>query len=368
VSKRYLEKYGLGQSGEFKRRVVGEGWIERYRTMFDAMRDALVNETWKRNVRFIGYGAFGPSHFGRWPRWKVYSLISDQWTSPDWHVWDGGSPSYYTHNWNDNRDHWVFSTQIESMNWVFMLDEAWEANPGFWFEMSTWDGNATDKWMRGLGIATPGDLAKRSSRQLTPQQIDQLDADDIKKSKALQYLSDRQSYPPERAAGWIQFGMWLLRPRVVREFRGHATQLEPVKPYWLETVKAVDRVHLNPTLAEFWRYGQLVRNDAHRHPYQVDIPTKYQAIPRWYLLDSDLDPPRPWDLKTDIPVFSLALVMGEKPARRWLVYAHAPLADREGVEITIPDYGTATIDAPRAGAFYLLEESPRQVKHLTTSP
>jgi len=29
----------------------------------------------------------------------------------------------------------------------------------------------------------------------------------------------------ERALGWVQFGLWLLRPRVVREFRGHATSL-----------------------------------------------------------------------------------------------------------------------------------------------
>jgi hypothetical protein len=233
--------------------------------------------------------------------------------------------------------------------------------------MSTWDGNGIDSWMRGLGAATPGDLAKLSSQQLMPQQARQLDAAEVKNSKVLQYFSDGQDYPPERAAGWIQFGMWLLRPRVIREFRSHATKLEPIKPYWLETVKAVDRVHLNPTLAEFWRHGQLVRNDTHRHPYQVDIPEKYQSLRRWYLLDTDLDPPRPWDLKTDIPVFSLALVMGEGKGRRWLVYAHAPLVERENVEITIPDYGSVTVDVPRAGAFYLVEEGNKRVKRLASS-
>ena len=61
--------------------------------------------------------------------YEEYSLITDEWTSPNWHIWDGGSPSYYTHNWNDNRDHWVFSTQVQSMNWIFQLDEAWKVNP-----------------------------------------------------------------------------------------------------------------------------------------------------------------------------------------------------------------------------------------------
>ena len=130
-SKRYLDVYGRRRSNELKRRVVGEGWIERYQVMFSAMRDALTEPAWKENVRFVGYGAFGPSHFGRWWRWRVHSLISDKWTSPDWHVWQGGSPSYYTHNWNENRDYWVFSTQVESMNWVFMQQEGIEGKSGF---------------------------------------------------------------------------------------------------------------------------------------------------------------------------------------------------------------------------------------------
>ncbi|MHC4542156.1 MAG: hypothetical protein ACYS74_20620, partial [Planctomycetota bacterium] len=81
-SKRYLDKYGRGRPDQFKRKVVGQGWIERYPVMFEAMREALMSDTWRKNLRFVGYGAFGPSHFGRWSGWKEYSLISDQWTSP----------------------------------------------------------------------------------------------------------------------------------------------------------------------------------------------------------------------------------------------------------------------------------------------
>jgi hypothetical protein len=332
--------------------------------MFNAMREALVADAWRRNVRFVGYGAFGPSHFGRWEGWKVYSLITDEFTAPDWYYWDGGSPSYSTHNWNQNRDHWVFSCQVESMNWVFMLEEAWRVNPNFWFEMSTWDGNELKSWMDGVGATSAQELLAACTRGLSEEQRARIDEAALRKSKTLQYLAEGQTYPPERAAGWVQFGMWLLRPRVVREFRGHTTQLEPVEPYWMETVRAVDRVYADSTLTEFWRHGELVANTAHEHPYQVDVPEKYKSIPRWYLLDTNLDPPRPWSETTNLPVFSLALVRGEKGARQWLVYAHSPLEDRRGVQVTVPELGPITIDVPRRGAFYVVEEKnpqPRRV-------
>jgi hypothetical protein len=333
-SKRYLDKYGKGRPDVFKRQVTGEGWMQRYPVMFRAMREALISETWKKNVRFVGYGAFGPSHFGRWSGWKYYSLITEKWASPDWHIWDGGSPSYYTHNWNDNRDHWVFSTQVQSMNWIFQLEEAWKVNPDFWWEISTWDGNASN-W-------TP-------DTECTPEML--------KKSKACQYARDGQTYTPDRHLGWVQFGMWLLRPRVVREFRGSTTPLEPWRPFFEDLLFAVDRIYADKMLTEFWRRGKLVPNRAHRHPYQENVPQKYDGVDRWFLLDTDLDSQRPWDQHTNIPVFSLALVRGRKGTRRWLVYAHSPLEDRQGVTIAVPDFQKVTIDVPRAGVFYLINEA-----------
>ena len=342
MSKRYLERYGKGRPDAFKRKVVAEGWMERYPVMFEAMREALVNDTWKKNVRFVGYGAFGPSHFGRWPGWKDYSLITDEWTSPNWHIWDGGSPSYYTHNWCDNRDHWVWSTQVQSMNWIFQLDEAWRINPDFWWEISLWDGNASN-W--------------KPEMECTPEAV--------KKSKACQYIQDGQTYTPDRYLGWVQFGMWLLRPRVVREFRGSTTPLESWRPFFERLLFAVDRVYADETLKDFWRHGKLVPNRAHRHPYQEDVPEKYHAIDRWFLLDTNLDSPQPWAQKTNIPVFSLALLLGETGTRRWLVYAHSPLEDRSDVMITIPDYGKITVDVPRAGAFYHIRESSKTLMKIT---
>jgi hypothetical protein len=336
-SKRYLEKCGKGRSDEFKREIVARGWMERYPIMFQAMREALVNDTWRRNVRFVGYGAFGPSHFGRWSAWKQYSLITDKWTSPDWHIWDGGSPSYYTHNWNNNRDHWVWSTQVQSMNWIFQLDEAWTVNPDFWWEISIWDGNASN-W-------TP-------ATECTPEMS--------KKSKACQYKKHGQTYTPDRYEGWAQFGMWLLRPRAVREFRSSTTPLEPWRPFFDRLLLAVDRVYGNEMLEEFWRHGRLVANRAHQHPYQEAIPDKYRDVKRWFLLDTSIDPPRPWTYNTNLPVFSLALVRGSEGDRRWLVYAHSPLENRQDVRIAVPGFGEISVDVPRAGAFYLINEKNKR--------
>lgn len=343
MSKRYLDKYGKGRSDEFKRKIVAEGWMERYPIMFEAMREALTNQTWKQNVRFVGYGAFGPSHFGRWSAWKQYSLITDEWTSPNWYIWDGGSPSYYTHNWCDNRDHWVWSTQVQSMNWIFQLEEAWKANPDFWWEVSLWDGNSGG-WTPETGY----------SSEL------------LGKSKACQYIKDAQTYTPDRFEGWAQFGLWLLRPRVMREFRGSTTPLEPWRPFFERLLAVVDRVYYSSTLEEFWRHGELVPNREHRHPYLEDVPEKYHDLDRWFLLDTSLDAPRPWNTKTNIPVFSIALVKGAEQERRWLVYAHSPLEGRRGVRIAVPGYGDITVDVPRAGSFFLIDGSAGVVKRVPT--
>ena len=136
----------------------------------------------------------------------------------------------------------------------------------------------------------------------------------------------------------------------------------------MKTVRAVDRVWADETLSDFWRNGKLVANRLQQHPYRTDIPAKYRDIPRWYLLDTNLDPPRPWGETTDLPVFSLAMVRGEQDQRQWLLYAHSPLADREDVEITIPGYEKVTVDIPRAGAFYLINRSRGSARRLNALP
>lgn len=326
-SKRYLDKFGKGKDAEFKRKVVADGWIERYRALQQGMRDGLTQAAWKKNAIFVGYEAFGPEHIGRWGGWPNYSLHSAGRISPAPLMWDGGSPSYYTHDWNPSRDYTVWSPQIEFMNLVFMQKEAWKLNPNFWLEFSVWDGY---------------DGPRREKEYPSPRTL---------------YRLKGQTYDPVRYAGFIQFGMWLLRPRAVREFRGWTFPSEEGMPYFMALVECCDRVHQNATLREFWRKGELVPNRAHAHPYQAGIPEEWKGVDRWFLLDASPNPKEfPWELHWEVPVFSLALVRGQAPERQWLVYAHAPTGERKGVKITVPEYREITVDVAVGGSFYLIEE------------
>jgi len=334
-SKRYLDRYGKGRDADFKRRLFADGWIERYRALQRGMRDGLASPRWREKAIFVGYGAFGPEHFGRWGGWPHYSLHSKGRISPHPLMWDGGSPSYYTHDWNPSTDHTTWSPQVEFMNLVFMLRDAWKLNPKFWFEFSVWDGYSGPK---------------REKRYPSPRTL---------------YRLKGQTYDPARYGGFVQFGMWLLRPRAVREFRGWTFPSDQAMPYFLAIVAAVDRVYANDTLRKCWRKGRLVPNRAHKHPYQAAIPDEWKGEDRWFLLDASPNPREfPWELHWDVPVFSLALATGQAPQRQWLVYAHSPTKPRKAVKLTIPDYRQITVDTSPAGVFYLVDEKTGRLERV----
>ena len=121
TSKRYLDLYGPGRDDAFKRKVVADGWIERYRALQEGMREGLVSPAWREKAIFAGYNAFGLEHMGRWGGWENYALNTSERADPNPLMWDGGSPSYYTHNWNPSTDYKTWSPQIEFMNDVFLL-------------------------------------------------------------------------------------------------------------------------------------------------------------------------------------------------------------------------------------------------------
>lgn len=329
---RYLAKYGKGRDDNFKRQAVAEGWVERYRALQDGIRSEL-SKNWQDKSLSVGYNAFGPQAFGRWGGWINYSLyVPNSGIEPSAKMWDGGSPSYYLNDWEPVSDFHVWSVQIQSMNWVFMQKEAWKLNPNFWFEFSVWDGYDQNE----------------------------------EKNKHNFFKEKGQEYTPARYAASTQYGLWLLRPRVLREFRGHTDRLDRMEPWYLALSEIVDRVYENETLKHFWRKGELVPNRAHQHLYQSGIPEEYKNEDRWFLLDTNLDPARPWKLDTQIPVFSLALVEGAAGNRRWLVYAHSPVQDRSDVEITVPGYGKIKVKVPVEGAFYIVHEKNKTVQNIVT--
>ncbi len=324
-SKRYLDAHGKGREGTYKRKLVADGWIERFGALLGAMRGALVAEAWRKNAMFVGYNAFGPNCYGRWGGWKAYAIPTPDRIAPDPLFWDGGSPSYYDNNWEPHKaDYRAWSCQTEAMNWVFMLREAHRLNPDFWFEISLWDGD------RG--------------------------GDDPKNSKPARYRRKGQQWTPRRYEGDIQYGLWLLRPRALREFRGSTQKRERYQGFWDAVLRSVDRVWADETLRRFWRKGRLVPNRARQHPWDAGLLKTYADADRWFHLDTSLDQPRPWKNSTEVRVWTLARVLGEKPDRQWLLYAHAPLGTEKGVQVTIPDGPNVTVDAPPAGSFYVVGE------------
>ena len=237
--------------------------------------------------------------------------------------WDGGSPSYYLHNWMALTDYTVWSPQVEAMNWVFMLDEVHMSTPRFLVRIVH------------LGRRPGPGMANDKLQVLCPPR--------------------GAFHPWARYEGFVQYGMWLTRPRVVRDFRGYLETIEYAGPYFQPILDSVDRVYTDPVLQKFWRKRNARALTAKgKHPFQAGIPTEYQNIDRWFLLDTNLTPkelrPEEFDnaqppaRQVEVPVFPLAMVMGTAPKREWLVFAHSPKQGRVGVEITLPEYGPITVD------------------------
>jgi Concanavalin A-like lectin/glucanases superfamily len=322
TSQRYIDLHSTGQTDNFKRQKVAEGFADCYTEMLDGMLSGL-NTNWQSNSIFAGYQNSGAWEcFGRWSGWTAYSMHYNSEIAWQHNVWDGGSMSYYLHNnTGGNTDFKVWSIQVAAQNRVFMLEDQLSDNPDFWHELSVWYGSDSHRdWL----INTLG-----------------------------------QTYNGDRYKGLIQFGMWLLTPRVVRHFGNGWTVSRETEgfEYFDAVMDAVDRVHTDPLLKKFWQHGTLVENTSRTHPYQSAIPTEFSSRSRWFILNTDLDPATPWSLNTEIPVFVLARVMGTTPNREWLVYAHSPLQARTGVEITLPGYGTVTTDVSREGTFVHIKEN-----------
>jgi hypothetical protein len=330
TDQRYLAQYGSNTTDDAKRKVISQEWIKRYRALQQGMRDGLTHPAWKSNSIFVGYGAFGPAHFGRWGGWMNESLTIPNRIDFSPLAWDGGSVPYYVNDWNPSTDYTVWSPQIEAMNWVFMLEDAYALNPKFWLEMSVWDGSQPNQ---------PSD-------------------------KRAFYARQGQQYGPWRYAGMVKFGMWLLRPRSIREYRGQAETLPGMEAYFQNIVHAVDDIYASPLLTRFWKHGLLVANTHFPHPYMENIPAEFASRQRWYLLDTNKDIKRPWTLATEIPLFTIALVTGTSQAREWLIYSFSPLREYLGITVTIPEYGKVQINSSPSGEYYYLNEKTNKVKPL----
>jgi hypothetical protein len=337
--KYYVDQFGLNQEDELKRKVLGDGFIARYRALIAGMRDGLPSETWKKNSRFIAYNALGPDHFGRpmgeYPGWLKYATTTRDRISWEPFAWDGAIPESYDNHWEPEKLNWrVWSCQVEMMNGVLLRQEAFKANPEFWHEVIFWNGDLTDK-------------GKQS----------------VNKLKRYEELGVR--YTPEVYAGWVKHNLWTLTPRVAREWRASADDKDRWWTYFAEIIKAVDQIHHEPVLSRFWRKGELVANRSRPHPFNDMVPEKWRDVDRWFNLDTSLDPSGPWDLKTELPVMAVARVLGDAKQREWLIYVHATRKPVDGVELTVPGYGPVKVNTTLGGNYYWVQESHRSVSEIS---
>ena len=302
-SKRYMDAYGDKTDLKFAQQVLAKGIDERHEQMFSGMWSAMPLE-WARVSKMVAYNEVVTfdGNIGYYQR-----------------SWEGASPEYYLAPYKPTSDFTVASPQAEYMNVKWQLELVYQDNPDFWYEMSVWDG------------------------------------------KRAWYAEQNDPFTPERYKAWIQYGMWLTRPRVVREFRNTGETREATGvDYFNKFLEAVDDVYADPLKVRFWRKGTVVANTSRPSPYYKFKDEEYASIPKWFNLNTSLDrfPPagQQVDMKTEMPVWALALVLGDAPKREWLVYAYSPKQNRTQVTISIPEYRDITLDVPQAGVFHHVVE------------
>ena len=309
-SSRFSQQYPTDKDDNFKRILIGAKWIEKYRQMEKGFTEGFTETAWKNNTKFISYNKLS-NNFGKSADWIDNATFTNQYIN----VWplaaDGvtvdfdltGSKSDATAN----------APHVPVNNLDFMLKEAKRVNSDFAYQLSIND--------------------------------------------------DSQITDPARYRGITQFALWFLRPSIIRQ-KSSATTKTELEPMFQEVVDSVELIHYNPQVTKFWESGELVRNgDSYLNE---NIPEQYQNDPRWFLLDVNENPDRPWSDDTNIKVWAFALVKGEAPNREWLIYAQSPENEINDVTITIPDYGNIAVDSKVNGSFYILTESTTTTETITT--
>ena len=334
---RFVEKYGKDVPKEKKGRLIREGYDKRMKAMIDAARDSLVEPAWKKNTVMVGYNnLWGTGYIGKGSRPDA-SKGFDPDPEKGWLQWrryDGGMPELYDNDWQPGKtDHTPWSPQTEAMNYHSTQDWIFNQDPDFYWSSIVWDGGGVGNVWRG---------ARR------------------KVGKPYRYASRGQRYDFQRYEGMVQFCLWMARPRSLREFRGGGNRGAYRNGTWMALVRAVDRPWESEKLEQYWRHGEAVPNPDEEHFFTLeeDDPQWVRDLERWYMLTCDANPPRDeWTGRTHLRVFSMALRLGEKPERRWLIYAHAPLGAVADATVELPGYGDVTLESvPVSGSFFEVKE------------
>ncbi len=327
-------------------RAVRAGYAARFTAMFEAARAAMIEPAWRTNVKFVAYNTLWDTGYigeGGRPRPGIGYESEQGWVAYD--LYDGSMPELYDNDWQPGKtDFRPHSPQTEAMNYYAAQARIFEQTPDFYWSAIVWDGGRVGNAWRG----------RRSA------------------SKPYTYATRGQRWDFARYEGWVQFVLWTTRPRELREFRAPAVEAHAYdEGAWLAMVRNADRPWSHPVLREFWRFGTLVPNRDEKPWFNTvseDHPQWLRDLDRWYLLTCDANPPRDtWTENSVIRVFAQALVLGGAPARRWLIYAHAPLGAVPQAKVTVPGHGPAVLPSvPKSGSFFLLDEAKGALEALLT--
>jgi len=303
-------RYTASGDDNFKRTLVGAEWIEKYRQMHDGFKKGFVNTTWKENVKFMTYNKFS-ENLGE-SNWLEDATLTNHYMN----IWpltaDGATVDFDLSG--SKTDNSADAPHVLVNNLPFMLNEAKLVNPNFAYQIS-------------------------------------LDA----VSKVTE---------PAKYRGLTQFALWFLRPSIIRQ-ASQESDREALTPLFQEVADSVELIHYNPQLARFWREGSLVNSG--KSDLNQNIPKQYLNDPRWFLLETDANPQRPWADNISIPVWAFALVKGEAPNREWLVYAQSPEGDISDVTVSIPGYKDILVDGSVLGSFYVVHESDNKIIDIDTT-
>ena len=334
-SLRFQETYGDDLTKDEKVEILHKAYDEKYAALFDEARNVLSEPAWKENTVFVAYNA--------WPR-SVKGRTEERNRGSEWKRFDGTMPEFYLNDWQIYRgktDYNYWSPQTEGLRIESSQNVIFELDPDHYFASIAWDGGQP--------------AARRSSINCL--------ATGMYGSGAV------QRWDFARYEGMVQFGLWAMRPRVMREFRWPVTSHDAYDhEAFMAVVRSADRVWDNETLAEFWRFGTLEKSEAFRPPDK-----RVAGELRFYsrvdaLLPVDVNPsrdtwPRIWHFKAGrrppvkLRVLALALRLGEAPNRRWLIYAHAPLGAVDMPSVEIPDLGKVQLPfVSRSGSFFTVAE------------
>lgn len=314
---RYL-RYGVkGKlSDEVKRETVGKAWIGKYNTLIESMRENIANKNWRESSLFVGFDAYGSKMMGKSDNWPAWSLNVNGLELPGAFVWDGTSSSLYLSGGGHYVDHTYRGILVEAMNYKYLFKNALDINENAWIEISVWDGGEEQRVFR--------------------------------KKKG-------QVYSPERYRGMIQYAMWLLRPRVVREFRPYNDTVKKNEAYFYSVLDSVNFVYENDVLKKFWRKGANVVNTNVEHPYTVNISKSIRFERKWFLLNNDKNNPV-GNNNGEIRVYNIALSLGNKPNREWLVYSFSPKKVYTDCKVQISD-AWVSVNSSQSGIFSHIVEN-----------